>query len=143
MEAGIDALRGVSLFKQFTDEEVSSLVALSRVRAYKPGEFIVKEGERGTTFYYLLSGQAAVLKGRDPEHAPVLALLDSGEYFGEMALLDNSARSASVVARTDVECLLVPEWEFMATLRSQPEMAIKVLRVLSQRLRLSNQALTE
>ena len=143
METGVGALRSVSLFSQFTDEEVAHLFALSRVRAYRPGEFIVKEGERGTTFYYVVSGQAEVLKGKDGEHPTVLATLNPGEYFGEMALLDGSIRSASVVARTEIECLLVPEWEFMATLRNHAEMAIKVLRVLSQRLRLSNQALTE
>ena len=143
MEAVEATLKNVTLFSEFSQNELAQLASLSRTREYKPGEVIVKEGERGTAFYYLLNGEVEVMKGMDEPVVRVLATQRSGEYFGEMALLENDVRSASVVARTDVECLLLPGWEFMSAVRTHPDMAIKMLRVLSQRLRATERALTE
>lgn len=140
--ANIDLLVKVPLFQDLEPRELENLAKGAITRPYNDGAAIVEEGESGTAFYVVVSGQAEVIKGRGKDDAIVLGRLVSGDYFGEMAILEHYVRSASVVARGPVQCLLLTEWDFMAALRSDPEASIKLLRRLSRRLRELDQKLT-
>jgi len=98
-------------------------------RTYDAGAEIVKQGSTGTALYIVLSGSARV--ERDGE---ALGKLAAGDFFGELALIEEHPRSASVLADTETECLLFPAWEFTALLEEHPEIALPIMRALIGRL---------
>lgn len=130
----------VKAFQGLTPAQISDLLGSSEKCTYAPGAHIVKEGNLGTHMYILLVGEARVLKdGRD---GPVeLARLTPADSFGEMALADREARSASVVA--DSDCILVRINDL--AIHAKPETGLMVYRniakVLSARLRAADELL--
>jgi CRP-like cAMP-binding protein len=125
-----DSLARVELFSELPRKTLSNLGKSSLTRTYTKGETIIKEGERAVAFYVVSAGRVEVLKdGRR------LATFGPGDYFGEMALLDNSPRSADVVALDDTECLVLTTWDFLAELHTNPRVAISLLPVLARRIR--------
>ncbi|MBI4640287.1 MAG: cyclic nucleotide-binding domain-containing protein, partial [Candidatus Tectomicrobia bacterium] len=84
--------------------------------------------------FVIISGKVRVVKGIGGRER-VIRTLGPHEYFGEMALLDEFRRSASVIAEEDTECLLLVRWDFRAELRLHPEIALHILPLLSRRLR--------
>ena len=130
----------VKAFKGLTPAEISEILGSAEKCSYAPGSYIVKEGSIGTHMYIILNGEAKVLKsGRDGEVE--LARLAAADSFGEMALADNEARSASVVADTD--CILVRLGD--QNINVTPEIGAKVyrniVRVVSSRLRAADELL--
>ena len=86
--------------------------------------------------YILTKGRVRITQARDPDRAEVeLGISGSGDVLGEMALLDDLPRSATITAVDDVTALLLPVWEFRTTLRNHPDIALKLLAVVSRRLR--------
>ena len=104
-----------------------------------PGEFIVCEGEPGDALYLIWSGQVAVYLG-DIENPTLLGYRKAGAIIGEMALLENQPRSASVVALTDLRLLKISRENFYELLKTDPAVGMNVMEVLSARLRISDQA---
>jgi serine/threonine-protein kinase len=130
----------VKAFKGLTPAEISEILSSAEKCSYAPGSYIVKEGSIGTHMYIILNGEAKVLKsGRDGEVE--LARLAAADSFGEMALADNEARSASVMAETD--CILVRLSH--QNINVTPEIGAKVyrniVRVVSSRLRAADELL--
>jgi CRP-like cAMP-binding protein len=110
------------------------LAEVGKRRTYGADEEIVREGSTGTALYILLSGEARVEQdGRE------IGRLAAGDFFGELALIEEHPRSATVLAATDTDCLLFPAWEFTALLEEHPEVAVPILRVLIRRLHRSEQ----
>jgi CRP/FNR family transcriptional regulator, cyclic AMP receptor protein len=105
------------------------LAETGKRRTYGPGEEIVREGSTGTALYIVLSGNARVQRGGE-----ALGEVKAGDFFGELALIEEHPRSATVVADTEVECLLFPAWEFSALLGEHPEIAVPIMRALIARL---------
>lgn len=138
-----ELLKGISLFSDFDHQELAHLAQVAVPREYEPGSVIVNEGEAGVAFFIIESGEVDVVKALDSAKPITLATLGSGQYFGEMALLENYVRSTSVVAKKKTRCLALPEWEFTATVKTHPDMAFKMLTILSRRLRMTDQALKE
>jgi CRP/FNR family cyclic AMP-dependent transcriptional regulator len=103
-------------------------------REYKAGAIIFREGEHGTEFYVIQTGRVQILSGNR-----VLETLGS-EIFGEMALIDASPRSATVVAETDVVVAPITEKQYLFLVRHTPYFALKMMRVLAERLRAQNKA---
>jgi len=106
------------------------------IREYRAGETIFREGERGSELFVVQRGRVRILSGNR-----LLETLGENEIFGEMALIDDSPRSASAVAETDVAVAPVTENQYLFLVRHTPFFALKVLRVLAQRLRAQNKAL--
>ena len=92
-------------------------------------EAIVKEGSTGTAIYVILSGRVRVERGGNQ-----VGELGAGDFFGELALIEEEPRSASVIAVDETECLLFPAWEFRALLDEQPQIAVAIMRALIERL---------
>ena len=105
------------------------LAEIGKRRTYSTDEAIVREGTTGTALYILLTGRARV-----EQDGKQLGELSAGDFFGELALIEEHPRSATVIAATDIDCLLFPAWEFTALLEEHPEVALPILRVLIQRL---------
>jgi nitrite reductase/ring-hydroxylating ferredoxin subunit len=138
------ALAAVPLFAGLDPASVESLAAFTFIKSFAPGDVIVEEGRTGNGLYVVLSGNVEVVKGLGtaPRQAAV-AVLGPGEPFGEMALLGDWKRSASVRAVDQVECLGMDRWAFLAHLNREPQLAIKMLQMLAARLAETNDRLVE
>ncbi len=136
----LELLRQVPLFSGLSEEGLQSLAAVSRVFALPEGDEIIEEGaelfEEDDGLYLLVDGTVEVRKGTgDGVGGQVVAQFGRGEFFGEMSLLDGQPRSASVFATSEVLCLVLNRADLQRQLRSDPEIALKMLAVLSRRLR--------
>jgi CRP-like cAMP-binding protein len=129
------ALARAPIFASLKPSLLDQLARSAKRRQFALGESLVKEGDDATTFYVLCSGDAEVVKGLDGNGGKVIGHLTAGDFFGEMALLDEFPRSASVRATSDCECLVLARWDFVGLIRTSPEVALAVLPVLSKRLR--------
>jgi CRP-like cAMP-binding protein len=123
-------LREVGLFQGVDDEGLAAVAARVTEIAFDAGRTIVRQGEIGTGFFLIASGQAKVVRdGR------TLAELGPGQFFGELSLLDQQPRIAQVIALTPTECLALASWDFEKILASQPGVALAILRGVARRLR--------
>ncbi len=111
-----------------------------RVATVAAGDYIFREGDLGTEMYILRSGQVEILRniGGEPRQ---LALLDRGDFFGEMSLLEELPRTASARAVTEVAVLVIDGSTFDRMLHGNPEIAVRMMRKLSRRLRQTDQLL--
>jgi CRP/FNR family transcriptional regulator, cyclic AMP receptor protein len=106
------------------------LAEVGKRRTYAAHQAIVREGTTGTALYVVLSGTARV----EREGGERLGELKTGDFFGELALIEEHPRTASVVAQTETECLLFPAWEFSALMDEHPEIAVPIMKALIGRL---------
>jgi CRP/FNR family transcriptional regulator, cyclic AMP receptor protein len=109
-----------------------------RRRSFAEGDVIFREGEVSDAAYLVISGTVEIVTGFGSPHAKTIAVLGKGEYFGEMGAIDNSPRSATAVAKGNVDCVSVGPEEFMETLVNEPTAAIDLLKILFERLRRAN-----
>ena len=123
-------LSGVPLFSACTDDELDRIARLAQRVSATPGETFMEEGQPGGAFFVIEGGTATVsLAGKE------LARLSDGDFFGEMALIDQGPRSATVTAQTDMELWRIEPSDFDAMLDDVPFVARQILKVLSNRLR--------
>ncbi len=104
----------------------------------KQGEFVFKEGDLGTEMFIIHEGSVEILHGATSKTGPT-AVLEKGDFFGEMSLLEELPRSASARARTDSKLVRIDGATFDQMLRRNPEIAVRIMRKLSRRLRLAEQ----
>ena len=126
-------LSSVPLFASLDRRALAGLAQQASRRVYAPGETIVREGETGTALYVIARGRARVERAEGPATA-ALGELGPGDFFGELALIEDHPRSATVVALEETECLLFVVWEFRALLKEHPQMAIPIMNTLIARL---------
>ncbi len=138
-----EALRRVWLFSELGDDQLESISTFTFNKSFDPGELIVVEGQTGNGLYVILSGNVEVLKGDVRENPKVLAKRGPGDVFGEMALLGEWPRTATVRALDSVQCLGIDRWVFLSQLERQPQVTIKMLQILAQRLRDSDARFAE
>lgn len=122
-------LASVPLLAGLDDRVRRRLAQIGKRRTYAAGEAIVKEGSTGTALYVILSGRVRVERGGNQ-----VGELGAGDFFGELALIEDEPRSASVIAADESECLLFPAWEFRALLDEQPQIAVAIMRALIERI---------
>lgn len=141
MAGGKDALEmlgSVSLFEGFSRKELKAVLDAGKEVSHQEGHEVVTQGGSGAGFHLILEGEAAVLvSGRKR------ATLGPGEYFGEMSLIDEGPRSATVRATTPLRTLSLASWNFSTLLEKHPSMALKMLVEMSRRLRRVERSLTE
>jgi CRP/FNR family transcriptional regulator, cyclic AMP receptor protein len=113
--------------------------ALDRfARDFVPGTVLFEEGEPGDYMYVIQEGEVEIRR-RVGETERVLAVLTPGEFFGEMALLNNRPRSGTAIVKTNAKLLLIAARTFEAMLRARPEIALRIIKGLSSRLESANQ----
>ena len=128
--APVDALRQVSLFEDLDDSELGQVALLFKQRQFKAGETVVKEGSDGAAFFLIESGEATVsVRGADR------AGLGPGDHFGEIALIDEGVRSATISATTDLVCYGLTLWEFRPLVVENGNIGWKLLHSLAKKLR--------
>jgi CRP-like cAMP-binding protein len=124
-----EQLASVPLMAGVPDKVRRRLAEIGKRRRYAPEEVVVREGESGIAFYIILSGAVRVEQG-----GQAIGQLSAGEFFGELALIEEHARTATIVATEETECLGWTRWEFTALLNEHPEVAVPIMHALIRRL---------
>jgi CRP/FNR family cyclic AMP-dependent transcriptional regulator len=131
-----NTLAQVELFSGLDKKELQDLGRECREKSFNAGATIIKQGDSGAGLYIITGGHGKIMKEHGPDRAEEeLGTFGPGSVIGEMALLDDFPRSANVVSTEPVTALVLPVWEFRAAMRNHPEIAIKLLAVMSRRLR--------
>jgi CRP-like cAMP-binding protein len=130
MSAPVEALQNVQLFSTLEEEDMEELARQLHERRFPEGAEVTTEGSTGAGFFVIAAGNAEVLVGG--EHR---ATLGPGDYFGEVALIDDGVRSASIVAATDLLCYGLTPWEFRPFVEEHPKVAWALLQALARRIR--------
>ena len=128
-----DYLAEVSIFSNFKKEDLQRLAKKSRSYSYNMGDVIISEGDRDGRLFILTSGKVDIIKSYRTNKAKRLRTLAAPGYFGEMALIDDMIRSATVVARGKVQALCLEQWNLQEEIEKYPALAIELLRMLYRR----------
>lgn len=123
------------LFPQLTGEEISFIADQGELKKYRRHSVLISEGDVSDYMFILLEGRVKVYSLENTGKEVVFNIQGPGEYFGELALIDESPRSASVMALEPVTLSFVSKYTFEKCLRERPEMAVRFLRALTQRVR--------
>ena len=128
-------LRNVPIFADLDDPDLEKIARLGTRQRYKKGNIVVLEQESGAALFVIISGKVKVVRTDEDGREVILSMFGPGEFFGEMALLDGLARSASVVATVRAELLMIHRRDFLELLNEYPSVAIGLLAELAMRLR--------
>jgi CRP-like cAMP-binding protein len=135
MEDRTELLRSVPLFRGLTDKDLYEIAELLIERRFRARATVFEEGTVGEYMYVIREGQVKISKMSDDGREKILEIFGPGDFFGEMALLDQAPRSASVKSSTDCVLLALSRNDFMALLRRNPEIALELIREQTRRLR--------
>jgi CRP-like cAMP-binding protein len=135
----VEALRRVPLFASLTAQQLEELGRMARRQRFGRDEVIFYQGDPGDSFYVLLSGQVKVSVSSPEGQEAILVMLEAGESFGELALLDEQPRSATIEATGATEVLVMRKDEFHRIIHQYPDIALHLLRVMTKRLRDTDQ----
>jgi CRP/FNR family transcriptional regulator, cyclic AMP receptor protein len=137
-DAKVELLRGVPLFSACSKRELSRIASLTDEIEVSQDKVLTRQGEPGSEFFVIVEGQARVTVGGRGRIAP----LGPGASFGEMSLLDQGPRTATVQAETDMDLLVLDARSFSALLAEVPSVARKVLAGMAGRLRVAEKEAT-
>jgi CRP/FNR family cyclic AMP-dependent transcriptional regulator len=126
----VQRLKGVPLFSGVRDRELKRLANVMRESRFNEGDAITTEGRSGIGFFLIEEGNASVSL-----YGEIIRTLGPGDHFGEIALIDEGPRSATVTASTDLRCRGMAAWEFRSFVQEHPEVAWPLLQTLVSRLR--------
>ena len=127
----VDALKKVPLFAGLDDRELQQIASSMRERRYSAGDTVTQEGRGGAGFFVVEEGEAEVSVAGDTKPWTV----GPGDYFGEIALIDEGARSATITASTELVCYGLTYWEFRPLVQQNATIAWNLLQTLARRLR--------
>jgi CRP-like cAMP-binding protein len=125
-----DTAASIPLLAALKPRAREQVLRSAREQHYQPGDVVVSEGDPATRLYLIAKGRARVERG----DVGKVGRLEAGDFFGELALIEEHGRTATVIAETEMTCLLIPAWEFKASLQEHPEMAIPMLDAIIARL---------
>jgi CRP/FNR family transcriptional regulator len=125
-----DTLKKVPLFAELDDKELGQIASSMRERTFNEGETLTQEGAGGAGFFIVEEGDAEVSVGGE-----VKGTIGPGDYFGEIALLNDSPRTATLTARTQMVCYGMTPWDFRPLVESNSTIAWKLLTAMSEKLR--------
>jgi HEAT repeat protein len=128
-------LKRVPLFADLSPEDLKHVAEVATEHAYPDGEVIAEQGEAGDEMHIVVAGEIRVLVGHDGEPPHEVARRSVGEYVGEMAIIGQEARMASLACAGSVRTLSLDQRSFQRILRERPDVSLAVMRVLSDRLR--------
>ena len=130
MAAPVDLIQRVPLFAGLDRKELEDLAGWFKERSFSEGEEVVSEGRGGIGFFVIEDGQAGVTV-----HGDERGSLGPGDYFGEVALIDEGARSATITAKSNMRTYGLTSWEFRPLVETNASIAWKLLQTMAKRLR--------
>ena len=128
-------LKRVPLFSDLPPAELKQVAAIATELFYLDSDIIAHQGDPGDEMYIIVSGEVLVMADQGGHSATALARRGPGEYVGEMAIISQEPRMASLVAHGDVRVLNIEQAQFEAILRERPDTSLAVMRVLCARLK--------
>jgi CRP-like cAMP-binding protein len=132
--APVKVVQRVPLFADLNKRELGQVARIFKERRFADGETVAKEGAGGAAFFLIDSGEATVTLGGKPR-----ATLTQGDYFGEIALIDGGARSATVTAASELVCWGLTYWDFRPLVQKNGMIGWKLLQSMAQKLRKKEQ----
>jgi len=135
MLSNLELIRRVPLFALLTSAQAEAVADAVAKRRFRRGEAIVEQGQKSNTLFILLTGRARVVSADRRGREVILATLQTGDYVGEMSLIDNQAHSATVRAEVQTDMLALGRAEFARCLPENNSMAYAIMKGLVQRLR--------
>lgn len=142
-----EILKNVPIFRELKTSEVKEIERIIHYRFFKPQEIIFWEGEPGVGMYIIQKGEVGIYRGRDTDQEEELAHLRDGDFFGEMALLNEEPRSATAVSLTNAQIIGIFRPDLFNLFERRPRFSFKVLLkladMLASRLRKTNEELQE
>ena len=132
---GLLALRKVPLFSHLTLDQLETISQLMHPAEYLAGEVMMRQGDPGEELYVLLEGEAKAYQNYGTDSETYLSTMRPVSYIGEMAILDQAARSATVVVTEDARLLTLGAQPFRELILQTPEISFEVFRVLTERIR--------
>jgi CRP-like cAMP-binding protein len=127
--APIELLKSVPLFAELDDKELGKIAGMMKERPVEAGRAIVEEGKGGIGFFVIQSGTAQVSVGGN-----VVRTLGPGDHFGEIALIADTPRTATITAESDLQCFGITGWHFRPLVESSPTLAWKMLQGLARQM---------
>lgn len=137
MSSTTEFLARVPLFSSCAPEEIDTIAGAVQEKTFDAGQIIVTQGTPGQAFYMVIAGRVEILRD---SHS--LGAFGPGDFFGEMSLLDQAPRSATIRAIDPTTCMMLSSWDFRSLLEKTPSIAVKLLEVLSRRLRVADERLS-
>lgn len=131
-------LKRVPLFSQLIDDELEKIRQLCVTQHYVKDRIILIEEEAGNTLFLIQKGRVKVSRISDDGREVILSILEPGDFFGELSLIDGKARSASVTAIENSEVLILRRGDFLALLEDYPQISISLMKELAARIRKSD-----
>jgi CRP/FNR family cyclic AMP-dependent transcriptional regulator len=128
-DAKVDLIRQVPLFAQCSRKELAEVASIADEIDLPAGKELIREGERGREFFVLLDGTAEVHKNRRR-----LRQMEAGDFFGEIALVSDAPRTATVTTSSPARALVITDRSFRGLLRHSPSIQLKVLQALADRI---------
>jgi CRP-like cAMP-binding protein len=126
----LDTLRKVPLFSRLDRRDLERLTSSMKERTFPEGSTVVREGQGGVGFFVILAGEGSVSVAGETRRT-----LGPGDSFGEIALIDEKARSATITAVTDLRCVGMTAWDFKPFVQGHPDVAWALLQGLAGRVR--------
>jgi CRP/FNR family transcriptional regulator, cyclic AMP receptor protein len=126
----VDTLRNVPLFADLDNHELEQIASSMRERRFSAGDTVTQEGAGGVGFFVVQEGEADVNVGGEDR-----GVVGPGDYFGEIALINESPRTATLTARTDMVCYGMTPWDFRPLVESNSAIAWKLLTAMAEKLR--------
>jgi len=133
-----ELLRNVPIFAELTESDLEVLSRLATRRRYPKDGVVFFENEEGSSFFMIVHGRIKVTILGDDGREIILTVLGAGDFFGEMALLDNEPRSATAIAVEDCELLCLNRADFQSVVSANPRVMQALIKVLTTRLRKAN-----
>lgn len=140
-EDTIALLSRVPVFSTLSREDLVHVAQVAMARRFEAGTVVFREGDEGRTCFIVRTGRARAIREHPDGRSITLAHFDPGDIFGEMAMLDGERRSATVEATEDTEAIAILSTDMHRLLREHPDISIKLIAALGQRLRSTNERL--
>ena len=128
--ATADTLKNVPLFSGLNNKELEQVAGSLRERRFKAGDVMTQEGSGGVGFFVIEEGEADVTVGGEAKGS-----IGPGDYFGEIALINESPRTATLTARTDMLCYGMTPWDFRPLVDGNSEIAWKLLTAMAEKMK--------
>jgi len=128
-------LKGIEIFESLSVSELAAIASVVEEIDYPAGEIIITEGSSGDTLYLIIKGEVSVIKDLGKINEVEIDRMTAGDYFGEMALFEDTVRSASIRTEKSSALMVLHKQEFKEIVREYPQIALEICKVLSGRIR--------
>ncbi len=136
-------LKNVNIFKALPDEDIKKIEKVCMEKTFKPGDIIIEEGAIGRHFYIIITGAVEIFKNYNTENQDSLSIFKCGMSFGELALIDDFPRSATVVAQKPTNLLIIERKDFHKVVKGSINIAFSMMKYLSAMIRERTDAFVE